>query len=152
MPKKQTGDVQEQVLSLEDLPKPTVEVRSRDYRRHKCPQCARSCYRDKQGHRYLRDLGNPRTGRPHMLEVFYSRHRCEKCGIYFSADMSALAPPGSHYTHRVISRAVRVVLEDGLPYRSASWHLWRDHHVFVPFATIQNWVEDTGEKKKRAAC
>jgi hypothetical protein len=27
---------------------------------------------------------------------------------------------------------VRCVVEDGLPYRTASWHLWRDHRVFVP--------------------
>jgi hypothetical protein len=33
-----------------------------------------------------------------------------------------------------------------LPYQTASWHLWRDHRVFVPFATIQNWVEAGGEK------
>jgi hypothetical protein len=25
--------------------------------------------------------------------------------------------------------------------------LWRDHRVFVPWATIQNWVEAAGEKK-----
>jgi len=42
--------------------------------------------------------------------------------------------------------AVRVVAEDGLPYRPASWHLWRAHRVFVPFATIQNWVEAGGKK------
>jgi hypothetical protein len=24
--------------------------------------------------------------------------------------------------------------------------LWRDHRVFVPFATIQNWVEAGGKK------
>jgi hypothetical protein len=42
--------------------------------------------------------------------------------------------------------AVRLVVEDGLPYRPASWHLWRDHRVFVPFATIQNWVEAGGKK------
>jgi hypothetical protein len=41
---------------------------------------------------------------------------------------------------------VRLVVEDGLPYQSASWHLWRDHRVFVPYATIQNWVEAGGEK------
>jgi hypothetical protein len=41
--------------------------------------------------------------------------------------------------------AVRLVVEDGLPYQIASWHLWRDHRVFVPFATIQNWVEAAGE-------
>jgi hypothetical protein len=44
---------------------------------------------------------------------------------------------------------VRLVVEDGLPYRPASWHLWRDHRVFVPFATIQHWVE-AGEKKAQA--
>jgi hypothetical protein len=33
--------------------------------------------------------------------------------------------------------AVRLVVEDGLPYQAASWHLWRDHRVFVPYATIQ---------------
>lgn len=42
--------------------------------------------------------------------------------------------------------AVRLVVEDGLPYRPASWHLWRDHRVLVPFATIQNWVEAEGKK------
>jgi transposase InsO family protein len=40
--------------------------------------------------------------------------------------------------------AVRLVVEDGLPYRPASWHAWRDHRVFVPWATIQNWVEAAG--------
>ena len=40
-----------------------------------------------------------------------------------------------------------MVAEDGLPYQAASWHLWRDHRVFVPYATIQNWVEAAGEKK-----
>ena len=59
---------------------------------------------------------------------------------------SDLAPLGSHYTHRVICLAVRLVVEDGLPYRAASWHLWRDHRVFAPYATIQNWVEGAGKK------
>src|SRR4029453_3420533 len=76
----------------------------------------------------------------------YSRHFCARCQLHFSADLSDLAPPGSHYTHRVISLTVRLVIEDGLPYRAASWHLWRDHRVFVPCATIQNWVEAGGKK------
>ena len=42
-----------------------------------------------------------------------------------------------------------LVIEDGLPYRAASWSLWCDHRVFVPYATIQNWVEDGGEKAQR---
>ena len=43
-----------------------------------------------------------------------------------------------------------LVVEDGLPYQAASWHLWRDHRVFVPFATIQNWVEAGGKKGGRS--
>ena len=58
------------------------------------------------------------------------------------------ALPKSRYTLRVVALAVRLVVEDGLPYRAAAWHLWRDHRVFVPFATLQNWVE-TGGKKER---
>ena len=70
--------------------------------------------------------------------------------VHANADLSDLAPPGSHYTHRVIDLAVRLVVEDVLPYRPASWHLWRDHRVFVPFATIQNWVEAGGKKGANA--
>ena len=63
--------------------------------------------------------------------------------------MTDLADPGSHYTRRVVDTAVRLVVEDGLPYRAASWSLWRDHRVFVPYATIQNWVEAGGKKAAR---
>lgn len=95
-------------------------------------------------------MGNIDTGRPRKLHVTCSVHRCEACKIYFNADMSDLAPPGAHYARRVIDKAVRLVNEDGLPYRAASWHLWRDHRVFVPWATIQEWVEASGEKSSRA--
>src|SRR2546428_2519502 len=100
-------------------------------------------------HRTLHNLGNLDVWCPRDLVVTYSQHYCTKCRKYFNADLSDLAPPGSHYTHRVIDLAVRIVVEDGLPYRPASWHLWRDHRVFVPFATIQNWVEAGGEKRAR---
>jgi hypothetical protein len=54
--------------------------------------------------------------------------------------------PKARYPQRVVSLAVRLVVEDRLPSQAASWHLWRDHRVFVPFATLQNWVEAGGEK------
>jgi hypothetical protein len=95
----------------------------------------------------LHDLGDARTGHPIDLSVSYSEHYCCKCNCWFTVDLSDLASPGSHYTHRVIAAAVRGVIEDGLPYRVTSWHLWRDHRVFVPFATIQNWVEAAGKKR-----
>ena len=96
--------------------------------------------------RTLHDLGNPLTGRPRELIVIYSQHYCTRCRKYFNADMTDLAAPGSHSTKRVVDTAVRLVIEDGLPYRAASWSLWRDHRVFVPYATIQNWVEDGGKR------
>ena len=81
--------------------------------------------------------------------MIYSQHYCTRCRKYFNADMTDLAAPGSHYTRRVVDTAVRLVVEDGLPYRTASWNLWRDHRVFVPYATIQNWVEAGGKKAAR---
>jgi hypothetical protein len=95
------------------------------------------------------DLGDPMSGRPRTLHVTYSQHHCPACGCYFNADMLDLALPNARYTLRVMHTAVRLVVEDGLPYRTASWHLWRDHRVFVPFATIQNWVEAGGKKGRR---
>ena len=92
------------------------------------------------------DLGNPRPGRPRDLILIYSQHYCTRCRKYFNADMTDLAAPGGHYTRRVVDTAVHLVIEDGLPYRTASWSLWRDHRVFVPYATFQNWVEDGGKR------
>jgi hypothetical protein len=94
----------------------------------------------------LHDVGDLVSGRPHDIHLAYSVHHCTQCDIYFNSDMSDVALPKSHYTHRVVALAVRLVVEDGLPYEAASWHLWRDHRVFVPWATIQNWVEAGGEK------
>jgi hypothetical protein len=139
-------DPTEGIDRVEDLPKTKIRCRSRNYRRRPCPRCGHSAYRDRLARRTLHDLGNPLTGRPSDLIVIYSQHHCTRCRKYFNADMTDLAEPGSHYTRRVIDAAVRLVIEDGLPYRTASWSLWRDHRVFVPYATIQNWVEAGGEK------
>lgn len=140
-----------QIIKPEDLPKPVLEQRSRNYRRRKCPICGQGCYRDSKGRRLLHDLGDSRSGRPHDIELIYSKHRCERDKIYFNANMSDLAPAGSCYTQRVISLAIRLVIEDGLPLRSASWHLWRDHLVYVPFGTVQNWMERAGKKRRRSS-
>jgi len=139
-------DPSEGMTSPADLPPPEIVPYSRNTLRHPCPRCGHSAYRDKQSQRTLHDLGNLDLWCPRDLVVTYSQHYCTKCRKYFHADLSDLAPPGGHYTHRVIDLAVRLVVEDGLPYRPASWHLWRDHRVFVPFATMQNWVEAGGKK------
>jgi len=150
-PGEYVPDSTEGITRVEDLPTPVCVPRSRNYRRRPCPRCGRSCYRHALGRRALHALGGLRRDRPCVLQVASSRHYCASCKLHFSAAMADLAPPGSHYTHRVIDLAVRVVVEDGLPYRVASWHLWRDHRVFVPFATIQNWVEAAGKKGRAAS-
>jgi hypothetical protein len=145
-PGEYVPDSTEGITRVEDLPQPLLVRRSRDRRRRPCPRCGHSCFRHGKGRRWLHDLGCLLKDRPRRLLVVYSQHYCTRCGIYFNADMAGLAASGSHYTQRVVRLAVRLVVEDGLPYRGASWHLWRDHRVFVPFATIQNWVEAAGEK------
>jgi uncharacterized protein (DUF983 family) len=115
------------------LPPPKLVSRSRNYEHRPCPLCGKSCPRDRI-----------------FTRLTYSQHHCTRCRRFFTADMSDLAAPKARYTYRVVALAVRLVVEDGLPYQAASWHLWRDHRVFVPFATIQNWVEARGKKGGRS--
>ena len=150
-PGEYVADRTEGITRVEDLPKAKMVERSRNYPRRPCPQCGHSCYRNRTVERTLHDLGDLVSARPRDIQLSYSQHFCCKCKRYFNADTSDVAPSKSHYTHRVIALAVRLVVEDGLPYRVASWHLWRDHRVFVPFATIQNWVEAGGKKGGRAS-
>jgi hypothetical protein len=145
-PGEYTADVSEGITRVEDLPESRIVRLRRSYKRRRCPWCEHAAYRDKVFTRTLHDVGDLAADRPRDLVVTYSQHCCSRCGRYFNADLSDLAAPNSLYTRRVVALAVRLVVEDGLPYRSASWHLWRDHRVFVPFATVQNWVEAGGEK------
>ncbi len=140
------ADVTEGITRVEDLPAARILACRRDYKRYPCPQCGKRASRLRRLARRLHDVGDLVLGQPHEIHLLYSQHYCSPCRLYFNADMSDVALPGSRYTHRVVALAVRLVVEDGLPYRAASWHLWRDHRVFVPFATIQNWIEAGGKK------
>ena len=131
---------------VEDLPRPKMIREDRNYPHLACPRCGKLAYRDRVLRRVLHDVGDLLSGRPCELQLTCSQHYCSVCRKYFRADLSDLAPARSQYTGVVMTLAIRLVVEDGLPYRSASWHLWRDHRVFVPFATIQNWVEAGGKK------
>jgi len=145
-PGRYEPDITQGIRSIDDLPKPKIVKRSRNYRNQPCPECDHRASRVRTVQRTLHDLGDPYSGRPCDIVLTYSQHRCSQCGSYCKANTDDLALPNSHYTHRVVSLAVRLVVEDGLPYRGASWHLWRDHRVFVPWSTIKNWVEATGKK------
>ena len=149
-PGRYLPDPTEGITRPEDLPEAKIVRRSRNFKSRPCPRCDKACYRHAVYTRVLHDVGDLVAGRPRDIHLVYSQHRCTRCRKFFNADMSEYALPKSHYTHRVVSLAVRLVVEDGLPYQAASWHLWRDHRVFVPFATIQNWVEAGGKKGGRA--
>jgi hypothetical protein len=142
-------DSTEGITRPEELPKAKIACQSRNFKHRRCPRCGKSCYRDRTRHRVLHDVGDLVSGRPRDIHLTYSQHYCGKCHKYFNADTADLAAAKGHYTHRVVALAVRLVVEDGLPYQAASWHLWRDHRVFVPYATIQNWVEAGGKKGGR---
>ena len=139
-------DVMEGITRPEDLPQAKIIRRSRNFPHRPCPFCGKSCFRSRTGRRVLHDVGDRVAGRPCDIHLAYSQHRCTRCRKHFNADMSDYAAPKAPYTHRVVAVAVRLVVEDGLPYQAASWHLWRDHRVFVPYATIHNGVEAGGEK------
>jgi hypothetical protein len=139
-------DPTEGITRPDDLPKAKVVRRSRNFKHQHCPHCGKRCPRDRVFTRVLHDVGDLVSSRPRDLHLVYSQHHCTRCRRYFTADTSEYALPKSRYTHRVVALAVRLIVEDGLPYQAASWHLWRDHRVFVPFATIQNWVEAGGKK------
>ena len=148
-PGEYVPDPTEGITNPEDLPQPQVVVRSRNSAHCACPRCHRRCGRNNVVTRILHDVGDLVVGRPRDIHLVYSQHYCPQCQKCFTADMSDYALPKAHYTHRVVSLAMRLVIEDGLPYQAASWHLWRDHRVFVPFATSQNWVEGGGKKGRQ---
>ena len=129
-----------------DRPSPQILSRCRDAKHHPCPRCGYHASRAKRQQRTLQDWGDLDAWSPRDLVLSSSQHSCTKCRTSCSLALSDLAPPGSQDTHRVIELAVRLVVEDGFPYRPASWPLWRDHRVFVPFATIHNGVEAGGKK------
>ena len=146
-PGEYVPDSTEGITRVEDLPPLRIVTRRRVYRRRPCPHCGhKAAPRYDTDVRCLYDFGDIEADCPVQIHVTYSRHRCRVCRTCFPADLTDLAEPKSHYTKRVQQLAVRLVVEDGMPYRPASWHLWRDHRVFVPFATIQNWVETAGKK------
>jgi len=111
-----------------------------------CSQCHTPLPKKCTDTRKIWDFGDERKKQQVQIHLRFSRHYCPQCRKYTCVDTSDIAPPGAHYTHRVIDHAIRLVVEDNISYRNSSWNLWRDHAVFAPFATIQNWVEATGKK------
>jgi len=142
-------DPTEGIVDSRHLPRPQLVAYSRHYAPTPCPRGGPLAYRHTSGQRTIHELGHGSTGCPVALLVPYSSHDCSPCRKHCNIALTAVAPPGSHSTHRVIQMAVRLVGEDGVPSRPTSGHLWREHRVFVPFATRQHWGEAGGKKGAR---
>ena len=149
-PGEYVPDPTEGIVDVKDLPAPQRGFYSRNHQQTPCPRCGQLASRHTSDQRTLHDLGDESTGRPVDLLVTSSSHHGSHGKKSCSIALSDRAPPGSHDTNRVMDLAVRVVVEERVPYRPASGHLWRDHRVFVPCATIQNWVEAGGKKGARS--
>jgi len=106
---------------LEDLPRPKIIQQRRNYESRPCPHCRKPAPGDQVFSRQLHAWGDLASGRRHELHITYLQHYCSGCRKYFNADGSDEAPPHGHYTHGVMRLAVRLVAEEGLPYRSAGW-------------------------------
>jgi hypothetical protein len=137
------------IVDSNDLPRPILVPYDAHYDHRPCPRCGHLASRHKCDQRTFHDWGDWRAGRPIALVVTSSSHDCANCRKPCNAALSAVAWPGSHDTRRVIALAGRIVVQDGLPYRPARGHLWRDHRVCVPFGTMQNGVEMGGQKGPR---
>jgi len=146
LPGQYVSDNTEGLINPQDLPRPKIKKRSHVRKKCRCPLCKRLSRRHTFEIRNLHDLGNPATGQPVEVQLRYSTHYCCKCKHHFTINTSPIAPPKSQYTNAVIDLAVRLIVDDGLPFREASWHLWQHHRVYAPFGTIKNWVSAAGEK------
>jgi hypothetical protein len=134
------------MTAIAAVPPPEIVSSRRTSTRQACPRCGHQAYRDTQDQRRLHDLGHLDVWCPRALVVTSAQPSCPQCRTDLTAALSALAPPGSPSTPRVLDRAVRLVVEAGLPSRPARWPLWRDQRVFVPLATMQHWGEAGGKK------
>jgi predicted RNA-binding Zn-ribbon protein involved in translation (DUF1610 family) len=114
-PGQYRSDPTEGITQPADLPPARIIRRSRNFTHRSCPSCGKRWYRHDTYSRVLHDVGDVVDGRPRDIYLEYSQHRCTKCGQSFNADMSDYAWPKAHDPHRVVSLAVRPVIEEGGP-------------------------------------
>ncbi len=116
---------------------------SRNYPHRPCPECGKSCPRDRVRTRTLHDLGDPVGGRPRDIHLTYSQHHCSRCCHYHRRHVRlgrAQGHPSSWLGHPHIVETAT--------YQPASWHFLARPSGLRPFATIQNWVE--AREKRRS--
>ena len=147
-PGEYVPDATEGITRVEDLPKPRIHKQSRNFAARPCPHVSPRPP-DDTASAYTH---TPRPRRPTL------RPTARRGRYILTASLPTLWPPLHRRPERPLhspSASTPVASNnwpsDSLrrtlcPTASASWHLWRDHRVFVPYATMQNWVEAAGEK------
>ena len=138
-PGEYVADGTEGITRVEDLPKPKVAPRSRNFRG------------DRSKVRHSAIANGPSSGRCTMWGIWSA----DALGTFTSPTRSTIAAnaratstrmcptaPKSHYTYRVTTRPC------GWSWRRFAYlarvGISGETRVFVPYATIQNWVEAGG--------
>lgn len=102
-----------------------------------CPCCGRMGKRHSLDVRLLHEVGVTCLI---MLDVTYSKHYCQSCRRHFAVDMSYLAPPSGHYTHRVRLAALEMVICRNMTLDRAVNQMRAKRHVHVPMTTLHGWI------------
>lgn len=132
-----------------EIPRPILRILHFDTKKARCPNCHTFCSRENRGQRRAHHLGSLLLDRPVDLEIRFANYYCPNCQKYFvHPGVNKIISPYAQYTHAVKETALAYLTEQGLPLREASWALWRHHRVFVPFATLHNWVLEAGGKNR----
>ena len=126
-PNEYRPDPTEGITRVEDLPKPNISCRSRNFRRRPCPRCGHSSYRDRGFRRPLsHDFSDTptrtatRPGRALLTALLYPLSQV----LQRRHDGSGRAPAVTTREARQVDNAPSAwIIEDGLPYRTASWNL-----------------------------
>jgi len=109
----------EGITRVEDLPKPRIEHRSRNYPARRCRRCGRRAGRYAVASRTLHDLGDPRQPVPLIL-LLAAPNITAPTALATSASICPTWPCPNVCTHAASATGVRLVAEDGLPYQAAS--------------------------------
>src|SRR6266702_4315115 len=118
-PGRYVPDPTEGSTPVKALPAPHLVAYHRDQKQTACPRCSHLASRHTSGQRLWHDVGDVCTGHPSALLVTYASPSGDRCTKHCTIALSAGAPPGAQY----------------------------DHRVLVPCATIQHWDGGGGEKK-----